>query len=312
LDPTIAAALERFLDILGIGLFNGFIVALVAIGYTLVYGIIELINFAHGDVMMIGTLLAFFGLAVILPAIGIAPSLLAALLLLPFIMAFTAFLNASIERVAYRPLRNAPRLAPLISAIGMSFVLQNVGIILLGPSQRALPDVVPAMTIISLPSGRSLVSLEEALVAVVTVPLLLALAYFVARTRQGKAMRATAQDREAAGLMGIDVNRTITQTFLIGGALAGAAGLVVALFVGQAWWLFGFNFGLLAFTAAVLGGIGNITGAALGGIALGLVKSISDFYMEPRWTNVVVFSILILVLVFRPTGLLGARAAEGA
>jgi branched-chain amino acid transport system permease protein len=312
LDPTIAAALERFLDILGIGLFNGFIVALVAIGYTLVYGIIELINFAHGDVMMIGTLLAFFGLAVILPAIGIAPSLLAALLLLPFIMAFTAFLNASIERVAYRPLRNAPRLAPLISAIGMSFVLQNVGIILLGPSQRALPDVVPAMTIISLPSGRSLVSLEEALVAVVTVPLLLSLAYFVARTRQGKAMRATAQDREAAGLMGIDVNRTITQTFLIGGALAGAAGLVVALFVGQAWWLFGFNFGLLAFTAAVLGGIGNITGAALGGIALGLVKSISDFYMEPRWTNVVVFSILILVLVFRPTGLLGARAAEGA
>jgi branched-chain amino acid transport system permease protein len=146
---------------------------------------------------------------------------------------------------------------------------------------------------------------------VVTVPLLLALVYFVQSTRQGKAMRATAQDREAAGLMGIDVDRTISVTFLIGGALAGAAGLVVALFVGQAWWFFGFPFGLLAFTAAVLGGIGNITGAALGGIALGLIKSLSDFYIDARWTNVVVFSLLILVLVFRPTGLLGAKQAEG-
>ena len=308
--------LEQLAAVLAIGLFNGLIVALVAIGYTLVYGIIELINFAHGDVFMLGTMFTYFGLIVLLPALGIAassaPALLVVILMLPFIMAATAFINASIERVAYRPLRNAPRLAPLISAIGMSFVLQNVGIVILGPSPKAVPSVLPRFPILELPSGRDLISANELVVAFITIPLLVALAYFVRSTRQGKAMRATAQDREAAGLMGIDVNRTITQTFLIGGALAGAAGVVVALFVGQTWWFFGFPFGLLAFTAAVFGGIGNITGAATGGIVLGLVKSLSDFYFDARWTNVVVFSILILVLVFRPSGLLGARAAEGA
>jgi branched-chain amino acid transport system permease protein len=261
---------------------------------------------------MLGTLLTYFGLVAILPGFGIEASLIAAIALIPFIMVITAVINASIERVAYRPLRNAPRLAPLISAIGMSFILQNVGIILLGPSPKAVPSVLPSDPLIVMPGGRALISLNEVVVGAVTIPLLLALAYFVRSTRQGKAMRATAQDREAAGLMGINVNRTISQTFLIGGALAGAAGFMVALFVGQAWWFFGFPFGLLAFTSAVLGGIGNITGAALGGIVLGLVKSISDFYIEARWTNVIVFSILIIVLVFRPTGLLGAKQAEGA
>jgi branched-chain amino acid transport system permease protein len=301
---------DQFAVILSIGLFNGLIVALVAIGYTLVYGIIELINFAHGDVFMLGTLFTYFGLVSILPALGFAPSLLGAIVLLPFIMTVTALLNAGIERVAYRPLRNAPRVAPLISAIGMSFILQNVGIILLGPSPRAVPAVLPQDPLVTI-GGRALISMNEVIVAAVTVPLLIALAYFVRSTRQGKAMRATAQDREAAGLMGINVNRTISTTFLIGGALAGAAGVVVALFIGQAWWFFGFPFGLLAFTAAVFGGIGNITGAALGGIALGIFKAISDFYIEARWTNVIVFSLLIIVLVFRPTGLLGAKQAEG-
>jgi branched-chain amino acid transport system permease protein len=306
---------EQLAAVLAIGLFNGLIVALVAIGYTLVYGIIELINFAHGDVFMLGTMFTYFGLIVLLPALGIAassaPALLVVILMLPFIMGATAFINASIERIAYRPLRNAPRLAALISAIGMSFVLQNIGIVILGPSPKAVPSVLPRFPILELPSGRDLISANELVVALITIPLLMALAYFVRSTRQGKAMRATAQDREAAGLMGIDVNRTITQTFLIGGALAGAAGVVVALFVGQTWWFFGFPFGLLAFTAAVFGGIGNITGAAMGGVVLGLVKSLSDFYLEQRWTNVIVFSILILVLVFRPSGLLGAKAAEG-
>ncbi|HVL54073.1 MAG TPA: branched-chain amino acid ABC transporter permease [Vitreimonas sp.] len=303
--------MEQLLVVLSIGLFNGLIIALVAIGYTLVYGIIELINFAHGDVFMIGTMLLYFGFSGLLPALGVPPSLLAAILLLPFIMLFGAGLNASIERVAYRRLRNAPRLAALISAIGMSFVLQNVGLILLGPSAKAVPTVLPTQTIVALPSGRSLIEMNEVIVAAVTIPLLIALAYFVRSTRHGKAMRATAQDREAAGLMGIDVNATIRNTFLIGGALAGAAGVIVALFFGQTLWSFGFSFGLLAFTAAVFGGIGNITGAALGGIALGLVKAFSDFYIDIRWTNVVVFSLLILVLVFRPSGLLGERAAEG-
>ena len=304
--------MEQFLVILTLGIYNGFIVALVAIGYTLVYGIIELINFAHGDVFMIGTLLTFFGLTAILPALGVQPSLVAAFALLPFVMILTATLNASIERLAYRPLRNAPRVAPLISAIGMSFILQNVGIVLLGPSPKAVPQVLPTTPLVLLPGGQSILRVDQLIVTLVTIPLLLALAYFVQNTRQGKAMRATAQDREAAGLMGIDVDRTISQTFLIGGALAGAAGLVVALFLGQTWWFFGFPFGLLAFTAAVLGGIGNITGAALGGIFLGIVKAISDFYIATVWTNVIVFSILILVLVFRPTGLLGAKVAEGA
>jgi branched-chain amino acid transport system permease protein len=303
--------LEQLLVVLSIGLFNGLIVALVAIGYTLVYGIIELINFAHGDVFMVGSLLTFFGLTAVLPIVGIEPSLLAAFLLLVPIMLITAGMNAGIEKIAYRPLRNAPRLAPLISAIGMSFVLQNLGIILLGPSPRAVPRILSNDAVITLPNGQAILSWNEIFVAAVTIPLLVALVYFVRSTRQGKAMRATAQDREASGLMGINVDRTISVTFLIGGALAGAAGVVVALFVGQAWWFFGFPFGLLAFTAAVLGGIGNIAGAALGGIALGLIKSLSDFYLDARWTNVVVFSLLILVLVFRPTGLLGAKGAEG-
>ncbi len=303
--------MEQLLVVLSIGLFNGLIVALVAIGYTLVYGIIELINFAHGDVFMVGSLLTFFGLTAVLPIVGIEPSLLAAFLLLVPIMIITAVMNAGIEKIAYRPLRNAPRLAPLISAIGMSFVLQNAGIILLGPSPRAVPRILSNDAVVTLPNGQAILSWNEIFVAAVTIPLLVALVYFVRSTRQGKAMRATAQDREASGLMGINVDRTISVTFLIGGALAGAAGVVVALFVGQAWWFFGFPFGLLAFTAAVLGGIGNIAGAALGGIALGLIKSLSDFYIDARWTNVVVFSLLILVLVFRPTGLLGAKGAEG-
>ena len=308
--------MEEILNALVIGLANGLIIALIAIGYTLVYGILELINFAHGDVFMLGTAFTYFALNFIVDSLGFEASssaaLMATFVALPVIMLMTAGINAGIERVAYRPLRNAPRLAPLISAIGMSFILQNVGLSILGPSARALPPVLPGTTVISLPSGRSLIELNEVIVAAVTIPLLIALAYFVSSTRQGKAMRATAQDREAAGLMGIDVNATIRNTFLIGGALAGAAGVVVAMFVGQTLWSFGFSFGLLAFTAAVLGGIGSITGAAVGGIVLGLIKAMSDFYMDTRWTNVVVFSLLILVLIFRPTGLLGERQAEGA
>ena len=298
-------------DIVAIGLFNGLIIALIALGYTLVYGILQLINFANGDVFMLGTLLTFFWLDTILKdGMGIRPNLLHALVILPVIMVITAGLNAGIERVAYRPLRNAPTLATLISAIGMSFVLQNVGIILLGPSPVALPNVLPSTAVATI-AGVNL-SFDEIFAAAVTIPLLIGLVWFVQNTRQGKAMRATAQDREAAGLMGIDVNRTIGVTFLLAGALAGGAGLVVALFNGQAQWNYGFNYGLLAFTAAVLGGIGNLKGAALGGIVLGVLSALIDFYVEPRWTQVIVFSILVIVLVFRPTGLLGEKQAEGA
>ncbi len=308
--------MEELVKALTIGLANGLIIALIAIGYTLVYGILELINFAHADVFMLGTAFTYFALEAIVIGLGIPPGSLTALLLifavLPVIMILTAVINASIERVAYRPLRNAPRLAPLISAIGMSFVLQNVGLVILGPSQRAVEPVLPKTDIAFFPSGAPWFGIDEVMVVAITIPLLLVLRWFVGSTRQGKAMRATAQDREASGLMGIDVNRTISLTFLIAGALGGAAGLVVALYYGQTWFQFGFQFGLLSFTAAVLGGIGNLTGAALGGLMIGIIGAMSDRFLEAKWTSVIVFSILILVLVFRPTGLLSERVSERA
>ena len=308
--------MEELIKALTIGLTNGLIIALIAIGYTLVYGILELINFAHGDVFMLGTAFTYFATEIIVNALGIPAGTGLALLLtflsLPIIMLMTAGINAGIERAAYRPLRNAPRLAPLISAIGMSFVLQNVGLILLGPSQKAVEPVLPNTDLITFPSGAGWFGVDEVFVAAITIPLLLALRWFVGSTRQGKAMRATAQDREASGLMGIDVNRTISLTFLIAGALAGAAGMVVALYYGQTYFLYGFQFGLLSFTAAVLGGIGNLTGATLGGIVIGLIAALSDRFLEAKWTSVIVFSILILVLIFRPTGLLAEKQSERA
>jgi branched-chain amino acid transport system permease protein len=308
--------LEELIKALTIGLTNGLVIALIAIGYTLVYGILELINFAHADVFMLGTAFTYFATEIIVLYLGIPAASLLALLLtliaLPFIMLFTATINASIERLAYRPLRNAPRLAPLISAIGMSFVLQNIGLMLLGPSQKAVEPVLPRTDIVFFPSGAAWFGVDEVAVVAVTLPLLFGLRWFVARTRQGKAMRATAQDREASGLMGIDVNRTISLTFLIAGALAGAAGLVVALYYGQTFFQYGLQFGLLSFTAAVLGGIGNLTGATLGGMVIGLIAAMSDRFIEAKWTAVIVFSLLILVLIFRPTGLLAEQASERA
>jgi len=308
--------LEELVKALTIGLTNGLIIALIAIGYTLVYGILELINFAHADVFMLGSAFTYFALEITVGALGIPASSATALILtfgaLPVIMLLTAGINSSIERVAYRPLRNAPRVAPLISAIGMSFVLQNVGLILLGPSQRAVEPVLPKNDLVFFPSGPAWFGIDEVVVIGVTIPLLLLLRWFVGSTRQGKAMRATAQDREASGLMGIDVNRTISLTFLIAGALAGAAGVVVALYYGQTWFQFGFQFGLLSFTAAVLGGIGNLTGATLGGVLIGLISALSDRFLEAKWTSVIVFAILILVLVFRPTGLVAEKASERA
>ena len=308
--------MEDLVQALTIGLTNGLIIALIAIGYTLVYGILELINFAHADVFMLGTAFTYFALEIIVEVLGLSPAsgttLLITFAALPVIMILTAVINASIERLAYRPLRSAPRLAPLISAIGMSFVLQNVGLVLLGPSQRAVEPVLPRTNLVSFPSGGAWFGIDEVAVVAVTIPLLVLLRWFVGSTRQGKAMRATAQDRDASGLMGIDVNRTISLTFLIAGALAGAAGMVVALYYGQTFFQLGFQFGLLSFTAAVLGGIGNLTGATMGGIVIGLIGALSDRFLESKWTSVIVFSILILVLIFRPTGLLAEKTSERA
>ena len=315
--------MDQLIQTLNIGLANGLIFALVALGYTLVYGIIELINFAHGDVFMIGSLIAFGliaptavgGFAIFPVTTGTAIPLLVVgiLLTLAVTMALTAGLNAGIERVAYRPLRHAPKLAPLISAIGMSFVLQNVGVVLAGANQRTIEAVFPTTNLLEAFGITSVtLTVSQVFVGVVTIPLLFALSWFVGKTRQGKAMRATAQDPDAAGLMGVDINRTIAITFLIGGALAGAAGVVQILYNNVMVWNMGFRFGLIAFTAAVLGGIGNMRGAVLGALILGEVTSISDRYVSANWTQAIVFGVLVVIMVFKPTGLLGQQLADRA
>ena len=308
---------DQFLQTIIIGLSNGLIYALVALGYTLVYGIIELINFAHGDVFMLGSMLAL----TLLVAFGVVPGMDPALTLVLIVgtllitMFVTSVLNVSIERFAYRPLRHAPRLAPLISAIGMSFILQNVGLLWKGPTSLGFPDVIPNTNILTDVLGLDTalhLTWKQVFVGVVTVPLLLVLSWFVSKTRQGKAMRATAQDPDTAGLMGINVDRTIATTFVIAGALAGAAGLVQILYNNVTVWNLGFRFGLNSFTAAVLGGIGNLQGAVLGGIVLGLINAFSDRYLSAAWTNAIVFGVLIAILVFRPTGLLGQKLPDRA
>jgi branched-chain amino acid transport system permease protein len=308
---------EQLLQTIIIGLSNGLIFALVALGYTLVYGIIELINFAHGEVFMLGSMLAItllgaLGITSGMPLLQLAGLVLVVLAITGVVM---AIVNASIERVAYRPLRAAPRLAPLISAIGMSFVLQNVGLLWKGPTSVGYQSIIPNADILTevlgLPGGVDF-TYKQAFVAVVTIPLLLGLTYFVARTRLGKAMRATAQDRDTAGLMGINVDRTIALTFIIAGFLAGAAGVVQILYNNTTVWNLGFRFGLNAFTSAVLGGIGNLQGAVLGGIILGLINAFSDRYLSAAWTQAIVFGVLITILVIRPTGLLGQELAERA
>jgi branched-chain amino acid transport system permease protein len=297
------------------GLTRGAGFALIALGYTMVYGIVELINFAHGDVFMLGLFisLAWFTL------LGISATLTAGQLLtvLPLVflltMLSTALLNVSIDRIAYRPLRRSSRLAPLITAIGVSFMLENLALLWKGPAPIAYPDVFPSVDILRVWFGVDsaiFITTKDILVVGATLPLMLALNYFVTRTRWGKAMRATAQDRETAQAMGIDVERTILLTFFVGGALAGAAGVIQGMYYNIGMWWMGYQAGLRAFTAAVLGGIGNMPGAALGGLLIGFLSAWSDQYISARWTNAIVFSILILVLVFRPQGLLGDRTPE--
>ncbi|HEV8282168.1 MAG TPA: branched-chain amino acid ABC transporter permease [Candidatus Limnocylindrales bacterium] len=308
--------MEQILQTIIIGLANGLIFALVALGYTLVYGIIELINFAHGDVFMLGSFIALVLISTVFALTASTPLVLMAaqiLIVLGITMLATAAINVSIERVAYRPLRNAPKLAPLISAIGMSFVLQNIALLIFGPANDSVNSILPNVNVLSAVGITTVtISVEQVFVAVVTIPLLVALTWFVSKTRQGKAMRATAQDPDTAGLMGVDVNRTIAITFLIGGALAGAAGVVQILYNNTTVWTLGFRFGLNAFTSAVLGGIGNLQGAVLGAMILGLINAFSDRYLAANWTNAVVFAVLIGILVFKPTGLLGQQLADRA
>jgi branched-chain amino acid transport system permease protein len=293
------------------GLSNGTIWALIALGYTLVYGIIELINFAHGEVFMIGSFVAvgLWSTAGIDEKTGTGLIILSIVGFLAVSMFASGSLNVMIERVAYRPLRGAPKLAPLITAIGMSFILQNVGL-LWHTTPEGVPDLIRSQhtvfTVLDVHILRS-----DLFALIITVPLLMALLFFVGQTKYGKAMRATAQDMDAARLMGINVDRTIALTFLLGGLLAGAAGLIYALYNGTVRYNQGFTAGLIAFTAAVMGGIGNLKGAVIGGLLIGIIQALSDARIGGEWTNAVVFSILILVMVFRPQGLFGEEVREG-
>jgi branched-chain amino acid transport system permease protein len=293
------------------GLSNGAIWALVALGYTLVYGIIELINFAHGEVFMMGSLVSagFFGTLGLTAATGVGGLILGLLVTLILAMLASGALNVMIERVAYRPLRTAPKLAPLITAVGFSFILQNVGILWIGGSPEGIPDLIHAQKQLVNIGGVS-ISQGDVLAVAVTIPLVLLLTTFVSQSRLGRAMRATAQDPEAARLMGINVDTTISLTFLLGGILAGAAGLIYALYQTTIWYLQGFQAGLIAFTAAVMGGIGNLAGAVLGGFIIGIIQQISDNRIGGEWTPAIVFAYLVVIMVFRPQGLLGEQTRE--
>jgi branched-chain amino acid transport system permease protein len=310
-----------FIQYIILGITNGALIALIALGYTLVYGIVEIINFAHGEVFMMG---AFISLTIV-SAMGIASGAgwasiaLAAVLAMLIAMVFSGVINWGIDRVVYRRLRTAPRLAPLIAAIGVSFILQGVGIYWKGSTTLLPPELIPSnvrsLNILTAWFGldtRIRFRVLDLAVILLTIPLLLALSWLVYRTRTGKAMRAVAQDRGAAALMGIYVNRTIAMAFLIGGVLAGAAGFITAYYINAARFQMGFRYGLYAFTAAVLGGIGNLNGAVLGGLIIGLVWQMSDGFLQgfipwwgAQWTPLMIFGVLVLVMVFKPTGLLG-------
>src|SRR4051794_20121203 len=304
---------DRSFDDLKTGLSNGTIWALIALGYTLVYGIIELINFAHGEVFMIGSFVSvsLWQLLGLKDTTAAVTGVLCIIAVLPLAMLACGSLNVMIERVAYRPLRNAPKLAPLITAIGMSFILQNVGL-LWRPTPDSPPDLIRSQEQVLDLGGITFVR-SDFFAWAVTIPLLIALLYFVGRTKYGKAMRATAQDPDAARLMGINVDRTIGLTFLLGGLLAGAAGLIYALYNGTVQFNQGFTAGLIAFTAAVMGGIGNLKGAVVGGLIIGIIQQTVESRVNngSAWAPVAVFAILVMVMVFRPQGLFGEETREG-
>ena len=296
------------------GVSNGMIIALIALGYTMVYGIVELINFAHGDLFMLGAFLALTILGIV------GENNISLSLLFILVPCFCAILNYLIDKFAYRPLRDAPRLAPLVSAIDVSFILLNTGLFWGGLPMEvfnhgqtaAAPKNFPLLITNENLLGESVIQFtsKDLLVFLITIPLMLALTYLVKFTRLGKAMRAVSQNATAAKLMGIDVNGIIGITFLIGGALGGFSSVIYALYNNTIYFQMGYRVGIDAFTAAVLGGIGNLPGAVLGGILIGIIRAMSDQYIATQWTNVIVFSILILVLIFRPSGLLGAVLKE--
>jgi branched-chain amino acid transport system permease protein len=295
---TTAQLTQFFLD----GVSFGMLIALIALGYTMVYGIVELINFAHGDLFMLGCCLTLGLLSI--PAKWLNPYVMLAVAVIVVPIA-CALLNVAVDKIVYRPLRTAPKLAPFVSALGVSFVFMNLGLFALGSQSVDFPDLIPATNLLG-ETAEIRVSGKDA----VTIPLMLALTYLVKFTTLGTAMRATAQNPVAARLMGIDTERVIALTFLIGGSLAGFGAIVFGLKYNTIHFQMGFQNGLYAFTAAVLGGIGNIPGAVVGALVIGLLRSYGSAFVGEQWAQAIVFGMLIVILVFRPQGLLGARVRE--
>lgn len=299
-----------FLQQLINGVTLGMIYGLIAIGYTMVYGILGMINFAHGEIYMIGAFISIIAF-VLVGLTGITAVPLALLIVLAVTMVFTAAYGWSVERVAYRPLRRAPRLAPLISAIGMSIFLQNYVQLSQGARVKTLPPIIEGGLVLFQDAGFVVrISYVQLLIWSLTLVLMAAFAWIIGRTALGRAQRACAEDRVMASLVGINVDRTVSLTFVLGAALAAVAGTMVTLYYGVVDFFIGFLAGIKAFTAAVLGGIGSIPGAMLGGLILGLVEAFWSAYFTTEYKDVAAFSILVLVLIFRPTGLLGKPEVE--
>lgn len=293
------------------GLTLGSVYALTALGYSMVYGILRLLNFAHGEVYMIGAFVGWGALHLLAPGEALLlPTPVTILIMLGAAMAVCGLLGVAIERFAYRPLRSAPRIAPLISALGVSFFLQNAVLLTMGARYRAYRTGLLVPPDLALRVQGTTISVTRLLVMTVAVLLMVGLHLLVRRTRLGRAMRATAQDREAAAMMGVDVDRVIVWAFFVGSALGGAAGVLVGLLFTQVYHYMGFTAGLKGFTAAVFGGIGNIPGAMLGGVLLGVIESLGAGFVSSRYRDLIAFAVLIVALLARPRGLLGTRAVE--
>jgi branched-chain amino acid transport system permease protein len=305
-----------------IGLSNGTIIALIALGYTMVYGIVEIINFAHGDLFMLGSFLALTIVGFYEPDQNATffVQLPLFIILFTIVPIFCGLINWTIDKLAYKALRNAPKLAPLVSAIGVSFILINIGLFWGGlpleifnngisaASPKDFPQLLPSTNILG--DSNIYYSIRDLLVILITIPLLIILTIFVKYTTLGKAIRAVAQNSSAAQLMGINTDRIIGITFFIGGALGGVASVVYAFYNNTIYFQMGYRVGMDAFAAAVLGGIGSLPGAFIGGICIGIIRSLSDQYIATNWTNAVVFSVLVLVLVFKPSGILGSPVKD--
>jgi branched-chain amino acid transport system permease protein len=311
--------MDIFLQQILNGLVLGSIYALIALGYTMVYGVLGIINFAHGEVLMFGALIALVvikNLLAFFPTIPVWLILVAALLVA---MSGCAVLSFYIEKMAYRPLRNAPRLVPLISAIGMSILLQTIAMIIWGRTPLNFPQLLPEQSLAIFGTG-ALVTVKELMIMLTALIVMVALLFLVKKTRFGRAIRATAENPQVAGLMGVNTARVISHTFILGGALAALAGVMIASNYGSAHFYMGFMPGLKAFTAAVLGGIGNIPGAMLGGLLLGLIEALGAGYIGTlsggifgsNYQDIFAFLVLILVLVFRPSGILGEKLRDRA